>query len=170
MSRFYLTWLGSNRQICNKIDTKKICHLYLLGTQIWNNCSFWVWWEHIKSDLKKLRKQYAIQFCPYSMYGDWQLLETSAPHRLSFDSDHQPQNKNGWICWTAHMTLTMDVSWFHVWTGPGLSTAIKILFRQCLFLRGDVVHARGRPMVDNLICTFIFQLNCRWHNLIRFFW
>jgi hypothetical protein len=60
------------------------------------------------------------------------------------------QNRNGWIGWTAHMPLTPDGSWLHVWTGPGLSTAMKMEFGQCLFLRGDVVHAGGRPMVDRI--------------------
>lgn len=48
------------------------------------------------------------------------------------------------------MPLTEDGSWIHVWSGPGLSTALKIEFGQCLFLRGDVVHAGGRPMVDTI--------------------
>ena len=62
----------------------------------------------------------------------------------------ETQNKNGWIGWTAHMPLTTDGSWLYVWNGPGLSTVMKIEFRQCLFLRGDVVHARERPMVDSI--------------------
>jgi hypothetical protein len=62
----------------------------------------------------------------------------------------ETQNRNGWIGWTAHMPLTNDGSWLHVWSGPGLSTAMKMEFGQCLFLRGDVVHAGGRPMVDRI--------------------
>jgi len=49
-----------------------------------------------------------------------------------------------------YMPLTTDGSWIHVWIGPGLSIAMKIEFGQCLFLRGDVVHAGGRAMVDNV--------------------
>jgi hypothetical protein len=62
----------------------------------------------------------------------------------------ESQNRKGWIGWTAHMPLTTDGSWLHVWSGPGLSTAMKMEFGQCLFLRGDVVHAGGRPMVDSI--------------------
>jgi hypothetical protein len=62
----------------------------------------------------------------------------------------ETQNRNGWIGWTAHMPLTTDGSWLHVWSGPGLSTAMKMEFGQCLLLRGDVVHAGGRPMVDRI--------------------
>jgi len=60
------------------------------------------------------------------------------------------QNRKAWLGWTARMTLTPDGSWIHVWSGPGFSTAIKIEFGECLFLRGDVVHAGGRPKVDKV--------------------
>ena len=58
--------------------------------------------------------------------------------------------ENSFLAWTAHMPVTRDGSWIHVWTGPGYSTPIFIEYGFCLFLRSETVHAGGRPMVDNV--------------------
>jgi len=129
-------------------------------------------YQDITKDVKNLAKQYVVQFRKFfadcGFDDDNKGIELSAvkAHILyTATNDYSKQvphtdypltaitktkNKNGWIGWTAQMPLTTDGCWLHVWYGPGGSTAIKIEFGQCLFLRGDVVHAGGRPMVDSV--------------------
>jgi hypothetical protein len=49
------------------------------------------------------------------------------------------------FAWTANIPMSKDGSYIIVWNGPGYGTSIHVPFGKCLFLRGDVVHAGGRP-------------------------
>ena len=48
--------------------------------------------------------------------------------------------------WTAHMPVSEDGMWIHLWFAPGYGHSVKVNYGETLFLRSDVVHGGGVPL------------------------
>jgi hypothetical protein len=64
------------------------------------------------------------------------------------------------FAWIMVLPVTNDGCWITVWTGFGVGTNMEIKYGECLFLRSDVVHAGGRPEIDNESDRKFIRLHC----------
>lgn len=55
-------------------------------------------------------------------------------------------NNGNSYSWTAHMPVSEDGMWIHLWFAPGYGHSVKINYGETLFLRSDVVHGGGVPL------------------------
>ena len=55
-------------------------------------------------------------------------------------------NNGNSYSWTAHMPVSEDGMWIHLWFAPGYGHSVKVNYGETLFLRSDVVHGGGVPL------------------------